>query len=761
MTDILGATNKSLQAAKSVVNIASATSISGIENTITNVTKSITTGITDTFNSISKDVTNLLSTVGTGMVEVEMELPLNNVLHQYATYDYIISLGCLDADSFNYPGSSYMAGNLPPLICKSASGDPNNRIKLADGNKYDYFIEDLVIKANASFTEHTANTNTTGLEFTVIEPYSMGMFIQAVQIAAYNAGYSNWNEAPYLLMVEFRGNTDTGQLKTIQNTTKFITFNFNKWNMKVTEAGSVYSIEGYAATGKALTDSYTLLKSDATISGTTVQEILQSGPRSLQQVVNARYKELKDNGEAKVQDEILILFPINYSSTGSGSTLVKPGSTEQSSSSTTNPTSVNDQNLFKSLGVSRSSSSSTLVQNDGTCNELGKAKLGFDITRGGSNPFPDDNAVWDDAKKVWVRSEVCSKPGTTDFKFSQSSDIINSINQVLLKSELAVKALNSDQLTGEGFRPWWRVDTQTYHIASNANMKITGEIPKLVVYRVIPYKVHASKFLPPNAPAPGLTELKKQAAKEYNYIYTGKNIDILRFDFEIKNGFYTPFAADNFQKSSDVVTSQQMSTGIDKTVSEAEKVAPVIPTGGTPAKPGAMSYVTKFINTITHSDNKGGTRGDTEATRAAKLFHDAVMNSTDMMNITFDILGDPYYISNSGMGNYTAPPTQFLNVSSDGTMNYQNGEVHIVINFRTPSDINQTTGLYNLTNNSLCQQFSGLYKLVKIRSEFKHGQFTQSIDAMRIQGQDSTDTPSSSQLFSTAQQIMTNLGLSL
>lgn len=741
-----GATTQSNTAVKSLSDVSIASSISGIANNI----------FTDIKN-IGEGISNLFSTVGNGAVDVELELPLQNVLHSYATYDYIISLGCLDADSFNYPGSSYMAGNLPPIICKSANCEPNNRIQL-DGGKFDFFIDELVLKANASFTESTSNTNTTGIEFTVTEPYSMGMFIQAVQIAAYNAGYSNWNEAPYLLTIDFKGNTDTGQLKSIPNITKFITFNFNKWHMKVTEAGSIYSIEGYAASGKALTDTYTLLKSDATISGSTVQEILQSGPKSLQQVVNARYKEIVSSGETKIQDEILILFPMNISSDGGGSKLVRPGQTEQPSSATSNPASINDANLFKTLGVSRSSSSSSLIQNDGTCNELGKAKIGFDVTRGGSMPFPDDNAIWNDTTKTFERSKLCAAPGTTDFKFNQNSDIINAINQVLMKSDIAVAALNDKQLTEHGFRPWWRIDTQTYHIASNSNMKTTGELPKLMVYRVIPYHVHASKFLPPNAPAPGLKELKKQVAKEYNYIYTGKNIDILRFDFEIKNGFYTPFAADNFTKTSDVVTSQQMASGIDKPVSETEKIAPNIPQGGPSPKPGESATNTKYISTGTSSDNKGGTRGETEASRAAKLFHDAVINSTDMMNISFDIIGDPYYISNSGMGNYTAPPTQFLNICSDGTMNYQNGEVHILINFRTPSDINQITGLYNLTNNNLCQQFSGLYKLVKIRSEFKQGQFKQIIDSMRIQGQDSPATFNSTELLSTTKQTTTNSG---
>ena len=55
-----------------------------------------------------------------GIIESDLTLPIPNPLHAYATYDYIIGIGCLSPDQFNYPGSSYMAGDMPPLICKSA-----------------------------------------------------------------------------------------------------------------------------------------------------------------------------------------------------------------------------------------------------------------------------------------------------------------------------------------------------------------------------------------------------------------------------------------------------------------------------------------------------------------------------------------------------------------------------------------------------------------------------------------------------------------
>ena len=741
-----GATNQSSNIVKTISNISPVKMLSGIVS-------NIETGINSASSALG--IGNIFSVADAELLDTDLTLPIPNVLHGYATYNYIIGLGCLDPDSYNYPGSSYMSGILPPLICKSASSDPNNRIELAGGGNFDFFIDELVIEGYASFTISSGNTNNTNIEFTVIEPYSMGMFIQALQTAAYNQGYPNWNNAPYLLSIQFKGNTDTGQLTSITNTTKYIPIKLTTLNMKINESGAIYTIGGYTANGEALNDSNKKLKSDVSISGKTVQEVLQSGPKSLQQVVNERYKQLVKDNIVKVQDEILILFPNNISTT-MGAVLVAPGQTETKSSATANQTKSNDAELYKTLGVSRSSSSASLIQLANTCNELGKASVGFDSVRGGMPPFPGDNAVWDSDKKIWNRADIKAPPGTTDFKFNRDSDIINAINQVMLTSDIAVSALDPKQIDKNGFRPWWRIDTQVYYISSTANLKTTGEIPKLFVYRVIPYKVHASKLLAPNATAPGLTNLKNEVVKEYNYIYSGKNVDLLRFEFEMSQAWYNEFAVDNFTKGGDVQTENQTASAGSGTAGSE----PIIAEGNNNTKPGQAVTKSKPVVPNYSTLNKGGTRGETGATAAARLFHDAVINSKDMNNINFDILGDPYYIASSGCGNYVDTQLTKINITKDGSINYLNGEAHVIINFRTPTDINQTTGLYNLKNSELCQQFSGLFKLTNLKSEFNHGEFKQTIQAYRIQGQDSKDNPTESSILSTTKNTVVNTGMS-
>ena len=709
----------------------------------------IVDSIASSLNGIGASVDSLFTSLGSGLETSPYQLPMSNSLSQYASYDYIISMACLSADEYNYPDTSYMAGILPtPFIFRGASITPNNRVKQTTGVQ-EYYCSELVIKGQYGFEKGTGNTNSTNLEFTIIEPYSMGQFMQAIQIAARNKGYKNFNEAPYLLMIEFRGSDQLGALKTVPGTKKYIPFNFNHMNLKVSGSGSIYQCTGVPCNAASQADSVRLLKADHTIKGRTVQEILQTGANSLQAALNAKTKQQKDEKLVNVPDEYVIIFPTDIASGGANGTHLSTSATVAKEKTTTATLDVNasftDAKLFGKLNISRSSVNKTLVQPDGDCNDIGRARLGFDITRPQTKSNNKTENLYD-AKGNKIKANITAgAPGLVDFNFKIGSDVINAINQVLLKSDIAQAALNKDPDTN-GMRPWWRIDVQTYHIASNANLPKTGTLPKLHVYRVVPYLVHASRLLPPNAPAPGIEQLKKQAAKEYNYIYTGKNSEVLKFDIDVSNTFYQVFQADNFTTSSDIANSDQQGGGEGKRAGTEEKpTAPATPEGSNPVA-NAVATSTKFVASLFSTDNKGGSKGETQASRVARMFHDALINGMDMMNINMDIAGDPYYIANSGVGNYTATQTNLINVTKDGNVNYQNGEVDVVINFKTPTDLNQATGMFDINNTKLVSQFSGLYKLTTITSSFKNGKFTQNLVANRRQGQDSTATASAASI---------------
>lgn len=656
-----------------------------------------------------------------------VQLPLPNPLHAYASYDYVVSLGVLSKQQVDNPDSTYMAGVSFPLICKSANGDPFNRIQTPYG-KFDFFIEDLELAQQVGFVSNEVTT-VTGVSFKVVEPYSMGMFPISLQVGAEQQKNANYRDAPFLLKLEFRGNTETGQIVSIPNTTRYIPIVIMDMTMAVDERGSIYSITAQPWNQIAMTDPFKNMTSDASIKGTTVQEVLQTGEKSLQAVVNQKFKDIAKENKIPTPDEVVIIFPEDISS-ASTANAVSANKEDTTTATTASSTTVESGDaIFKKLGVARSSINKTLVQSESVCNALGKSSLGFGDARRGDTPMGKENAIWDPNTKLNIRANNSINSAESEFKFSQNSDIPNAINQVLLNSDFVKETLNASNLSAEGYRGWWKIDVQTYTLGGDENLSTTGTSAKLLVYRVIPYNVHASSGpMPANTPAPGLPILKTQAVKHYNYIYTGKNVDVMKFNITVNYSFAMTLGTAN-DLSQDIKTAAQDADAPDPILSGN----PI--SEGKPPSPNAIPTITSFKVTNTRSDKKGGGGRETPGVRAAKLFMDAVTSGQEMIDIELEIIGDPYYIIQSGIGNYTAEKTQFSNLNSDGTADYQSGEVHIMINFRTPVDINQSTGLYQFTANDLSapvMQFSGLYHVLEVFSHFKKGQFTQTIKAQRL-----------------------------
>ena len=708
-------------ASKAISSLGSASGLSSIIDAVSGAFKS--------FNTIFKQLDGV-------------SLPLANPLHSYASYTYIIGLGILTDDELNDPASSYMGVSRPRLICKSAAMDPNNRVETAYG-KFDFFIDDLVLESQIGFQDGE-NSNVGNFSFKITEPYSMGMFLIAIQQLAYEQGHDAWQEAPYILSIEFRGNTETGKLVSIPKTARYIPIRLTDIDFTVTQAGSVYQVQADPWGSTALTDATSNLTADVTCTGASVQQLLQSGPKSLQVALNKRQKLLVEAGVIDVADEYLILFPQNLSSESTSSAF---GDSENFSPASGSTDVASSSAIEKTLKVSRKGPSKNLQQAGDQVNEVGAGLLDFDKDSATRDAVPagKDSEVYDTKSGTFFKGKLTIDPGKSDFKFAQDSDIVNAINQVVLKSTYIKKTFATANLTKEGYRNWWRVDAQVYNIGpvrANTNTK-----PKLFVYRVVPYNVHSSRMMSAGKRAPGYDQLKLQAVKEYNYIYTGANTDILKFEIKYNTGFSYEMAADGLQRTQDSV--KETTAGGSKDAKK-EVVNP-LPPGQLPT-PGTTSTVVKFIKTLTGTDKGGGGSADSQATRAARLFHDAVTNTQQsMMDLEMEIIGDPYYISQSGQGNYTASSTQFTNLNDDGSINYQNGEVDIIVNFRTPIDINQTSGLYNFGGSASAPltQWSGLYAVTDVTSTFRDGQFKQTLKGMRRPLQELQEESSPSETYGT------------
>lgn len=738
----MGVLDAATNAIQTTSNVVSGTPATGISTIVDNVTGGTTaSGIMSTLTSLASSK------------------PEPNPLSNYATYDYVIGLGVLTSKESDNPDSTYMTGQRAvPLICKSANISPNNRITTKYG-KFDFFIDNLSIESTIGFTNFK-NSMLTTIEFEIFEPYSALMFPLALQTAAEQAATaggttgnasapaagaskqkatSNWREAVYLLTIEFRGNKEDGTMLSIPNTSRYIPIKITDMTVKVNEHGTRYVVKAFASNNVPLTKEHADLKTDVSIKGKTVQEVLQTGPQSLQAVVNQRLQALKNKKIVSDPDEIVILFPNEIASATMPAT--SAGTAEVKSSATTSTTSSSSADIQKKLGVT-TGANKTLVQPDGQCNIIGKASLGLGVDRKGKTPMEKPGKVYNGGSNTFNMGDMSVDPKEGTFNFSQNQDISTAINEVILSSNFVNTALDPASLDKNGMRDWWSIDTQVYFKSTSANLKKTGTASRIIVYRVVPYKAHASALPTTGSKTPGLDRIANNVVKRYDFIYTGKNTEVLKFDIDLSMSFSNILAADGGMSNQDDKRSTEASQQ-DKKVTETSGMA-----DGNAPDGSLATGQTKYISTGFKSDGLGGSAPDTPVNRAARAFHEALTKNVDMMNLNMEIMGDPYWIPQSGMGNYTAKTKRF-GITTDGSVDYQRGQIDTYVNFRTPIDINQSTGMYDFsggTTTGTVVEFSGLYYVNTVTNNFRGGRFTQVLTGMRRQGFDrkTTDSPNSS-----------------
>jgi hypothetical protein len=148
------------------------------------------------------------------------------------------------------------------------------------------------------------------------------------------------------------------------------------------------------------------------------------------------------------------------------------------------------------------------------------------------------------------------------------------------------------------------------------------------------------------------------------------------------------------------------------------------------------------------SGYKGGSgnAGNTEQ-RVAEQFHRAFLEGYDMITVNLEILGDTYWMIQSGQGNYFSPAVyEGALINEDGSLNYEDGDMFVSLKFRTPVDVDTTdpragkdangTGTYTYAGGGGSEsEFSGIYRVVQCETRCSDGLFKQVLECLRMPGQ--------------------------
>ena len=687
-----------------------------------------------------------------------------NPLDAFASYNYEITLGCLTAFEVNFPDFTYRRREPFITILRSSGGSTRgSRTLYETGGKTEYFIDDLEIESIVAPNNNTRLTNANALSFKVIEPYSMGMFLEALQVAALSAGHKNYIEAPFCLVIQFKGWDDFGRPITVPNTRRVYPLKFVDIKFKVDEGGSNYDVKCIPYNEIALTDENQASHTDTQFQGRTVAEMLQTGGESLATILNNRELAKVEAGQAETANQYVIMFPTKNSSSeealltgpenNDGATTASSGDSE--GTRVEDLTEEQKQQLFESItgiqngevpadfdaelekiagiAVRRSQYGEQIreySEKEENINDIGKAKMVKSNLDGGTQPMATPNQSESEETPGEVdRCRVGRSQDLRSMTYSPGKRIQDMIEQVIVASEFG-RSIATAEADANGMVDWFKIDTQVYLAGGSEQVDRSGEQAKIFVYRVVPYKVHRSVFQSPTQSSPGIQNLFRQAVKEYNYIYTGKNKDIIDFDIKFNLAFFTAIQGDLGQ-----LGSAAKQGGAQELAGGNDRVTPATPDGNTESLPEGK---TKSSVPRGNQQDGGGVTLHPENIIGMN-FNDALVNSpVDLLMVDLEIVGDPYYMADSGMGNYNSPSLGgLLNLTADGNMSYQESEVDIALNFRTPIDYGPDGWMdFPGLGSQPVRKFNGLYKVLFVKHNFSGGQFTQTLQTMRRRAQD-------------------------
>ena len=686
-----------------------------------------------------------------------------NILEQFRTHSQIWSMFVLTPDEAAKPDETYMLNQSEPLIniIKGGGGSQNvdgatkgRRVTtgLEDFHgRVEYYIDNVVIDSVLGQGGPTRMPPVHQFRFEVTEPYSMGQFLEALQIGAVTAGFKSYIDATVCLVCEFIGHTDDN--KTVRVAKRYFPIQMSAAVMTVDAGGTKYECEGIAKAGSCYVDSVQMLTTDVTIIGGTVEEALQSGSQSLTRVINTTLLEREATETQQFADEYIIMFPNKEDM--SSEKIESDAGVAGDNKATYDPKEVFESRYGEGKGkqlinyedwiqhvtgfsVKRSKSSDALRANavkQEKINAIGKAKLLDDkLTGGGIRPAAY-YSTYDKEKNVFEQGNVAIPSDKRAFKFTKDTKVNNIIEEMVVSSDYGKDLLNR-KTDSKGYREWFTIQAMIFNLPVKQVADVKARMPRIYVFKVIPFKVHSSLWQGPSDISEGTLELKSAVRKEYNYIYTGKNKDILNFDIRYDYRFLTRVPKDKGK------TKESQDTG-DNTSENQNKGNGEVGTkdGKTdPPKVPLKAVGPSDIEPIT--TGMRGTTADAKDT-IAREFHSALINSqADLVNCKLEIMGDPWYLSDSGLGNYQADSSPVFFDDKTGQMDYIRQQVFILLNFRTPFDYDKVRdgGLLTSKGAMVVKQFSGLYRVTKLVSTFNQGQFSQELEILRVMNQEGIDT---------------------
>lgn len=634
-----------------------------------------------------------------------------NLLHQFASYNYVLTLSGLSRDDLK--ANSFLKTSVSRAIIARSSGIGNDTIQTRGGNVFasdtmdkreysarqdakfelnrnrDIYFENLSIKSIHSLNSERRTGQLSNIEMTLIEPSGITLFKKLVA-AADVCGYRDYIDAPFLLTIEFVGVDEMGNSTKLEgySGTRKIPIKLINCEVDVTGAGSTYHVKAVPYSEFGFMNRFLYTRTSFTIEKKlgTLSSFLQSLEKNLNQMTT----DEADQG----------IFTVGM------------------------------QPVFK-LSVDPSLANLEITPPDSLYNTANVSMTRSDEPPGSGN-LPAAAAT--DKKAGQIRSGVSITKMIEDVILSSSK--FDQKVKDSYKEAAQEKVSSGDSKTS--YVDWFRMKT-SIDVDNTRYDPITKQHPKIIQVHVAPMAISIFHF---SAPGLKLASAKSyKARRTYNYIFTGDNTDILDVNLKYKVAYFQSRVKD--------MTSTRLNDSALRTTTRENS-----PYGtGERASGGTDPSPLRSDAGVARSAPSGGSAGYTSP--VVDSFMDALTNPTaDMVKLDMTIMGDPAWIGQ----------TQFLHMGVDGPIsvdkapgivgsgstdtwnstykafNAELADPVVVFNFKMPSDFNEHNGTYNFTSNNASAteeaMFSGVYHVFQTMSKFEGGTFTQVLGMRRFNNQD-------------------------
>jgi hypothetical protein len=703
----------------------------------------------------------------------------SNILHEYSSYTYRISLFFLEKDDYNSLAANPDVFTPKYALMSSGGGyakKTGEDVKIGDtiyrgigrhpDFEEDFFIDNLSILTVVGLNSKTKATNAIDISFTITEPHGISLLDRLLSASETSADKSmNYMEQPYLLQVDFLsspGDPFNNNSKKQDNliTRKRIPIKFLELKINPSTGGTVYQVRAIPYNHVAFNMTVASVPVNFNIEASTVGEFFSTGSDA-QDLVNGFREQIAANKE-RVESELtkwkaertIISGGVQQEPTPSQIEAERTRLTKSISYDSTSFVGAYNEYMKEVSKQGLSKNPPTLISFNIPDQSIAKSPIvNKETAQSRDNTMADKdravNATDDQFKKKQV---FPIHPGTSIIdivdKIVQKSDYITTqISEFKKQSEESTADANYSGSTNENDRSgtsakkidekfldlnWFKVIPQVVLSDFDFNRNAYS---KVVLYTILPY-VTANQY----HPSFSKSQIKQSAAvRTYNYWYTGENMDIIKADIDFDSTYYTQLTTYRDQVKRGGANRQSSEEAVD------------ITTAGT--NRAIRAAILPVATEVSGHNSAAGTMNSAEQPKdhiVADLKKSIYSSQRgDMLNIKLTIIGDPAYIKQDDVYyNPSSPDTynKFLTntepnsarpIGDKGQILFDREQVYVKLNFKNVVDINDSIGIVNkqtkLTNGRDTNgTFTGMYKVLKVQSSFVRGQFTQALDLVRM-----------------------------